>query len=63
MVSFLGSLGSKAMDFPFSFFFSWAASAEVMLDEVCRTYSRAAVRWGCARGTEGQRASWIDEGY
>lgn len=62
MVSFLGSLGSKAMVLPFSFFLSCAASAEVMFEDVWRTYSRAAVRWGCGNGTEGQRASWMDEG-
>jgi hypothetical protein len=31
-----------------------------MLDEVWRTYSRAAVRAGSAVGTEGQVANWID---
>ncbi len=37
MVSFLGSLGSKAMDLPFSLRFCWEASAEVMAEVVART--------------------------
>ncbi len=58
----LGSFGSKAMDLPFSFFLSWVPSADVMLELVWRTYSRAAVRWGWGRGTWGHRASWMDAG-
>ena len=37
MVSFFGSLGSKAMVLPLSFFLSWEASADVMAEEVVRT--------------------------
>ena len=36
-MSFLGSLGSKVMVLPLSFFLSWAASAEVMAEVVART--------------------------
>lgn len=57
MKSLLGSLGSKAMALPFSFFLSCVPSAEVMLDVVLRTYSRAAVSWACGVGTDGQKAS------
>jgi hypothetical protein len=44
MVSRLGFLGSKATLLPFSFFFCWLASADVMLELVFRMYSRAADR-------------------
>ena len=37
MVSFLGRLGSKVVSLPLSFFFCWAASAEVMEEVVVRT--------------------------
>ncbi len=56
MVSFLGSLGSKLMFLPLSFRFCCAASAEVMAEDVARTYSRVAVRDGFGAGTSGQRA-------
>jgi len=62
IVSFFGFLGSKAMFLPLSFFFCDAASAEVMLDEVERTYSRAAERAGDGAGTEGKSSFWIVDG-
>lgn len=62
MVSFLGFLGSKSLCLPLAIFLSCAASAELMLEDVCRTYSRAAVRAGSAAGTSGHVANWIDFG-
>lgn len=62
MVSFLGFLGSKVMFLPLSFFFCDAASADVMFDEVERTYSRAAESAGDGAGTEGKSSFWIVDG-
>lgn len=56
IVNCLGFLGSKVIFFPLSFRFSCAASADVMAEEVARTYSLAEVREGLGRGAEGQRA-------
>ena len=44
MVNYLGLLGSYTVVVPLVFFLCWAASAEVMLGEVDRTYSRVAER-------------------
>ncbi len=62
IVSFFGFLGSNAMFFPLSFFFCCAASAEVILEDVERTYSRAAESAGDGAGTEGKSSFWIVEG-
>ena len=62
MVSCLGRLGSYATFLPLSFLFCCAASAEVMLEDVERTYSRAAEREGRGEAIVGQRAFWIVEG-
>ena len=50
------------MVLPLSFLLSCSDSAEVMADEVARTYSRAAVSEGSDSGTDGHSAVWIDEG-
>ena len=63
MVSFFGFLRSYPISLPLAFFFCCAASAEVMFDEVARTYSLAAVKSGFGVGASGYKAFWMDDGF
>ena len=55
--------GSNKADLPFANLFTCAPSADVILEEVVRIYSRAAVKAGMGSATLGHKAFWTVSGY